>query len=173
MELPEHDDLAAAVGEALAESGWRLALAESTAGGLISARLLSVAGASRWFDRGIIAYSGAAKRQALDLEPEFLLTHGAVSEETVSVTAERLRRHAAVDFVVAESGIAGPQGSRRSPKPVGTVVIAVAGPGRTRCEERRFDGTRVQIMGQIAEAALRMLAEEIALAAKSMAAGPE
>lgn len=161
MELPENDALAASIGEALAANRWRLALAETTAGGCISARLLSVPGASRWFDRGIIAYSGAAKRQALDLDADFLLTHGAVSVETVTVTAERLRQHAGVDFAVAESGIAGPQGSRRSPKPVGTVVIGVAGPERTRCEEHSFEGSRVQIMGQIAEAALMMLAEEI------------
>lgn len=161
MSISERDALSTSIGEALVARGSRVALAESTAGGLISARLLSVAGASRWFDRGIVAYSGAAKRQALDLDADFLLTHGAVSVETVSTTAETLRRHAGVDFAVAESGIAGPQSSRRSPKPVGTVVIAIAGPERTRCEERRFDGSRVEIMIQIAEAALAMLAEEI------------
>ncbi|GAB4328147.1 MAG: nicotinamide-nucleotide amidase [Dehalococcoidia bacterium] len=173
MDVWEHDELAASIGEVLAGHGWRLALAESTAGGLISARLLSVAGASRWFDRGIVAYSAAAKRQALDLDADVLLTHGAVSVETVSLTAEGLRRSAGVDFAVAESGIAGPQGSRRSPKPVGTVVIGVAGPERTRCEERHFEGSRVQIMGQIAEAALQMLADEVAHAARSAPAPAE
>jgi len=51
----EHDTLAYAIGEALVARGSTLAVVETTAGGLISARLVSVAGASRWFERGIVA----------------------------------------------------------------------------------------------------------------------
>jgi len=53
------------VGELLLERGWRIVVAESTAGGLISAALLTVPGASRYFERGIVAYSKAAKIDTL------------------------------------------------------------------------------------------------------------
>ncbi|MFN0095164.1 MAG: CinA family protein [Dehalococcoidia bacterium] len=162
--LLEEDTLASSVGDALVARGARVAVAETTAGGLISARLLSVAGASAWFDRGSVCYGGRSKQETTGIDTEILRTHGAVSVEAVSAMAEGIRATAGVAFGVAESGIAGPAGSRRSPKPVGTVVIAVAGPAGTTCEEHTFVGTRVQFMAQIAEHALRMLAQAVATA---------
>ena len=139
----------------------RVAVAATTAGGLISVRMLSVPGASRWFERGVVAYSGNAKVEALGVDRQFLRDAGAVSGPAVAAMAEGLRNLASVDFAVAESGIAGPQGSRRSPKPVGFAVIAVAGPAGTRVEERQFAGTRAEVMEQIARAALEMLLAEV------------
>jgi PncC family amidohydrolase len=155
--LLENDDLAAAIGEALVARGARLAVAESTAGGLISARLLSVAGASRWFERGVVAYSGPSKRDYLGIDVEIIREHGAVSVEAVSASAVGFRAVTGADYAIAESGIAGPQGSRRSPKPVGFVVIAVAGPEKTIVEECTFPGNRAQVMEQIAQRSLEML----------------
>jgi PncC family amidohydrolase len=162
VSLLEDDELATNIGEALVARAGRVAIAETTAGGLISARLLSVPGASRWFERGVVAYSGPAKIDGLGVDREVLREHGAVSPQAVSAMAESLRERAGVAYAVAESGIAGPQGSRRSPKPVGSCVIAVAGPGGTVAEEHVFEGTRVEVMGQIAERALEMLREALA-----------
>lgn len=159
--LLEDDRLATAIGEMLVACEERVAIAETTAGGLISARLLSVPGASRWFERGVVAYSGPAKIDGLGVDREVLREHGAVSPQAVAAMAESLRSLADVAYAVAESGIAGPQGSRRSPKPVGSCVIAVAGPKGTTAEEHVFAGTRVQVMGQIAERALEMLGEAL------------
>jgi len=156
--LLENDELAERIGEALVARNAKLAVAESTAGGLISARLLSVSGASRWFERGVVAYSGAPKRDYLGISLEVLREHGAVSLEAVSASAGGFREVTGVDYAVAESGIAGPQSSRRSPKPVGFVVIAVAGPEGTDARECQFEGTRVQVMEQIAQQSLEMLA---------------
>jgi len=158
----EHDPLGSVIGDALVAKGLRVAVAESTAGGLISLRLLSVPGASRWFERGVVAYSGQAKMDMLGIDRDVLREHGAVSGPAVAAMAEGLRRLAGVDFVVAESGVAGPQGSRRSPKPVGSVVIAVVGPGGTTIEECQFGGTRAQVMEQIAQRSLEMLREALA-----------
>src|SRR5690242_221858 len=124
--LHEHDTLAHAAGEALAAVGARVAVAETTAGGLIAARLLSVPGASAWFDRGVVAYGGGSKQELTGVDPAILREFGAVSVEAVRAMAEGIRDQAGVQYGVAESGIAGPLGSRRSPKPVGSVVIAVA-----------------------------------------------
>lgn len=165
----EHDELASAVGDALVARGMRVAVAETTAGGLISVRMLSVPGASRWFERGVVAYSGNAKVEALGVDRQFLRDAGAVSGPAVAAMAEGLRDLASVDFAIAESGIAGPQGSRRSPKPVGFVVIAVAGPAETQVEERQFAGGRAEVMVQISERALELLLAEVQRAGAAQA----
>lgn len=157
----EHDELAARVGDLLAVRGQKVAVSETTAGGLISVRMLSVAGASRWYDGGLVPYAGAHRWEQLGLDPEIARQYGAVSPQWVIATAEGLRRALGCDWALAESGIAGPQGSRRSPKPVGSVVIALAGPAGTRCEEHLFPGSRVEVMEQIAERALQLLAESL------------
>lgn len=157
--LPLEDDaLARGIGAALLKREARVVVVESTAGGLISARLLSVPGASAWFDRGYVAYSAGAKQDA-GTDLALLREKGAVSGEAVLAMANGAREKAGVAYAVAESGIAGPQGSRRSPKPVGFVAIAVAGPEGERAVERQFDGSRVEVMRQIAEASLELLAE--------------
>ena len=58
-------DRAERIGQLLLARGWRVSVAESTAGGLISAALLKVAGASRYYERGVVAYSRAAKIDTL------------------------------------------------------------------------------------------------------------
>jgi PncC family amidohydrolase len=155
--LRERDDLPHRIADALIARGARVAVAETTAGGLISARLLSVAGASAWFERGVVCYSGAAKQQSTGVDPAVLREHGAVSIPAVSAMAAGLRAKAGVEFALAESGIAGPLGGRRSPKPVGSVVIAVAGPAGVEAADFVLPGTRVQVMDQIADRALAML----------------
>ncbi len=159
MPLYEDDPLASAIGEALVARGAKVAVSETTAGGLISARMLSVAGASRWFESAIVPYSSPAKFEAMGMDREMAREFGAVSPQWVSATAEAVRRMTGVAFGVAESGIAGPAGSRRSTKPVGSVAIAVVGPDGAWAEEHVFPGTRVQVMEQITERALQMLKE--------------
>lgn len=156
MPLREDDALAARAGELLLARGARVAVAESTAGGLISARLISVPGASKWFDRGLVAYALASKPDALGVSIEFLREHGAVGERAVAAIAASVRERAGVDYALAESGMAGPVRGR-SPKPIGAVALALAGPDGVVTEEARFDGSRVTIMERIAERALGML----------------
>ena len=162
MEVPagfplEDDVLARQVGERLLARGEKVAISETTAGGLISARILSVPGASQWVDGGLVPYSGAHKWEQLGLDREIARTHGAVSPEWVSATAEAMRRATGAAWAIAESGIAGPQGSRRSPKPVGSVAIAVSGPSGTNAREVLLPGTRVEVMRQISQEALTLL----------------
>ncbi len=156
MPIRDNDPLAARVGELLLSREAHIALAESTAGGLISARLLSVPGASRWFERGIVAYSMSSKPDALGVDLDLLREHGAVSMQAVEAIARALQERAGVDYAVAESGMAGPIRGR-SPKPVGAVAFALAGPDGVSSEEAQFEGSRVAIMEQIAEHALEMV----------------
>lgn len=159
--LHEHDEVAFEIGELLVARGERVAVSETTAGGLISARMLSVPGASRWFEYGIVPYTGVHKFEALGVDREIAREHGAVSPQWVSATAEGLLRATGVAWAVAESGIAGPQGSRRSPKPVGSVSIAVSGPGGTTSEEVVLPGTRAEVMAAISQRVLENLLARI------------
>ena len=160
MSIQEHDPLAARAGELLLARGARVAVAESTAGGLISARLISVSGASKWFERGLVAYTMSSKPDTLGVSLDFLREHGTVSPAAVAAIAGSVRERAGVDYVIAESGMAGPIPGR-SAKPVGGVSFALAGPGGTVSEEVRFEGSRVAIMEQIAEHALTMLVQTL------------
>jgi PncC family amidohydrolase len=157
----ENDALAAEIGELLVARGEKVAVSETTAGGLISARMLSVPAASRWYDGGLVPYAGAHRWEQMELDREIAREHGAVSPQWVAATAEGLRKAMGCAWAVAESGIAGPQGSRRSPKPVGSVAIAVSGPGGTTTEELVFPGTRVEVMRQISERVLELLKAQV------------
>lgn len=153
----EDDTLARAVGELLLARGEKVAVSETTAGGLVSARILSVPGASGWFESGLVPYSSPTKWEALGMDREIAREHGAVSPQWVSATAEAMRRATGAAWAVAESGIAGPQGSRRSPKPVGSVAIAVSGPNGTVAQEIQLPGSRAEVMKQISEEVLTLL----------------
>lgn len=157
----EDDELARAVGEALVAAEARVAVVETTAGGLISARMLSVPGASRWFERGVVAYTRDAK---LDVSPQaaaVMSAHGAVSAELVTELASGIRERSGATHAIAESGIGGPQDGRRSSKPAGTSVIAIASPQGTRVETNAFTGTRAEVMAQIAQRSLELLRETL------------
>ena len=160
----EDDVLSRQVGELLVARGEKVAVSETTAGGLISARILSVGGASGWFESGLVPYSSPTKWEVLGIDREIAREHGAVSGPWVSATAEAMRRATGAAWAVAESGIAGPQGSRRSPKPVGSVAIAVAGPNGTVARELELPGSRVQVMKQISEQVLTLLRDQLVAA---------
>ena len=152
-----HSPVAAQIGAHLIARGERLAVCETTAGGLISAQLLAVPGASAWFDRGVVAYGGTSKQDTTGVSASDLRERGAVSVGAVELMASSLRTLAAVTWAVAESGIAGPQTSRRSVKPAGTVCIAVAGPSGVVSGEYFVAGDRAEVMVGIAAKCLELV----------------
>lgn len=109
----------------LAERGWRVTVAESCTGGLVSHRLTNVPGASAVFTHGFVTYSNEAKARLLDVPQRMLAECGAVSAEVVRAMAAGALRAAGADIAVAVSGIAGPGGGSDE-KPVGTAWIGVA-----------------------------------------------
>ena len=112
----------------LAAQGETLAVAETTAGGLISAMLTEVPGASRWFLGGATAYGVLAKSRWLGLDAASFGAGGAVSVDAARLMADAARTILGATWAVAETGIAGPQAGRRSTKPAGLAYIAIAGP---------------------------------------------
>lgn len=157
----------ARVGDALRDAGASVAVAESCTGGLIGSLLTDVPGSSDYFDRSLVTYSYDAKLEALGVARESLDDHGAVSEPVAAEMAAGVRDIAGVDWGVATTGIAGPDGGTAA-KPVGTVYIGLAysgewgsGDSDTTVERHVFDGDRTEIKEQIARRALETLLDAV------------
>jgi nicotinamide-nucleotide amidase len=150
------DELPELVVARLVARGERLALAESCTGGLLAELVTRVPGASNAFDLGVVAYANAMKERIVGVPAELLVAHGAVSEPVARALAEGARRIAGATWGIGITGIAGPSGGTPE-KPVGTVHLALAGPGGTRAVARLYRGDRDRIRRQAAFEALDLL----------------
>lgn len=135
-----------------------IAIAESSTGGLISAALLAVPGASAYFLGGGIIYTGVARTALLDIPAEALVGMRASTEAYALLLANTARRRFSASWGVGESGAAGPTGNRYGDA-AGHSCLAVSGPvERARTlETGRSD--RVENMYAFATAALDLLVE--------------
>jgi nicotinamide-nucleotide amidase len=148
--------LAAVVLDRARAAGMTLATAESCTGGLVSAALTDVPGASAPFAGGAVTYSDETKVTLLGVDPTLLSTFGAVSDAVAGAMAAGARDVTGADLAVAVTGIAGPDGGTPG-KPVGTVWFGVAGPDGVAAEMRRFPGDRATIRERSATTALDLL----------------
>jgi nicotinamide-nucleotide amidase len=137
-----------------------LAVAESCTGGLLSAHLTDVPGASDVFLGGVVSYSNQAKEDLIDVPRDVLLEHGAVSEEVAQAMAEGVRSRFNSDWGIGITGIAGPTGGTEE-KPVGLVHWAVAGPSGTSAVHRVFPGNRSIVREWSLNTALDLLRRRI------------
>jgi nicotinamide-nucleotide amidase len=135
------DDLPEVVLEELRGRQQTLSVAESCTGGLLSAHLTDVPGASEVFLGGVVSYSNEAKEQLIDVPHETLVEHGAVSEEVARAMAEGVRARFGSDWGAGITGIAGPTGGTDE-KPVGLVHWAIAGPDGVSAQHHVFLGDR-------------------------------
>jgi len=133
-----------------------LATAESCTGGLVAARLTSVAGSSDVFRGSLVAYSDDLKERELGVPRELLESHGAVSDEAAQAMARGARDRLGTDVAVSVTGIAGPNGGTEE-KPVGLVFLSAVGPDGE--EARRIDlpGDRDMVRGRATAAALHLV----------------
>jgi PncC family amidohydrolase len=157
----EQRALAEEIGAMLTERGQTIAVAEATAGGLISAALLSVAGASRYYAGGGVLYTLNSRIQLAGVKPEDLQNYRGTTETLLETMAEAMRERLGATWCIAESGMAGPTGGR-SGAPPGRTIIGVAGPvTRTEVIETGT-GERETNMAEFATAALSLLREVLA-----------
>jgi nicotinamide-nucleotide amidase len=138
------------------ERGLSLAAAESCTGGLVAARLTSVAGSSEVFLGAVVAYADEVKRGELGVPEDVLARHGAVSPETAAAMAARARERLGADVAVAVTGIAGPDGGTPE-KPVGLVYLHAEGPDGGAGRELNLPGDRAAVRGRSTAAALHLV----------------
>jgi nicotinamide-nucleotide amidase len=156
-------ELARAVGARLTDANQALVTAESCTGGWIAKACTDVAGSSRWFQGGIVAYADAAKTAMLGVPAAMIVEHGAVSEPVVRAMAAGALQGLGGSVAIAVSGVAGPDGGTPA-KPVGTVWLAWAwldtdGSCRIATAREQFAGGREDIRRWTVARALQRLLE--------------
>lgn len=139
----------------LRESHQTISVAESVTGGLICARLTSIAGSSDYFAGGIVSYSTVVKVNQVGVPPGIISQYGSVSRQTACSLAEEIRKRFKTDISLSATGAAGP--SPIPPAPVGKVFIALASSRETEWKELNLIGSREEIRGKAAQAALGLL----------------
>jgi nicotinamide-nucleotide amidase len=150
------DALSARVGALLRERGATLAVAESCSGGRLAGLITETPGSSAYFERGVVAYSNASKTALLGVPAPLIARHGAVSPEVAMAMADGIRSSSGAAWGLSTTGIAGPDGGSEA-KPVGTVWIAVSGPGTRLACLHRFGDHRNRNATRAAQGALDLL----------------
>ena len=113
-----------------------IAVAESSTGGLISAALLSVPGASAYFLGGAVVYTRDARRLLMDIPDEAMKGIRSASEPYAKLLASQVRQRFATDWGLSETGATGPTGNRYGDA-AGHSCMAVAGPRNRKCSRWR------------------------------------
>ena len=121
--------MAFATVETLKSAGLSVATAESCTGGMISAALTEVPGASAVFRYGWVSYCNEAKERMLHVPTEIIEAHSPVSEQVVAAMAESAMRQAGADLAIAVSGNAGPTAPEGVPA---TACLALVRRGASR-----------------------------------------
>jgi nicotinamide-nucleotide amidase len=150
------------VGARLVARGETVAVAESSAGGLISAALLAVPGASAYFRGGAVVYTGDAKERLLDQTREAVTSPRAATEGHALVLARAVRARLGASWGIGETGAAGPTGNRYGDPP-GHACVGIAGPdGQERAATVETGApAREGNMYAFAAAALRLLGDAL------------
>lgn len=151
----EQRSLSEDIGAILTERGQTIAVAEATAGGLISAALLAAPGASRYYAGGGVLYTRNSRIMLAGMTPEQFANYRGTTPEMLSAMAESMRARLDATWCVAESGAAGPTGN------AGRTVIGVAGPvSRVETIETGSDDREAN-MAEFATRALRLLRDSL------------
>lgn len=148
-------------GGLLKARGETVAIAESSSGGLLSAALLAVPGASAYFLGGGVVYTAKARVLLMDLPREAVSGMRSASEPYALLLAKTARERFGSTWALSETGAAGPTGNPYGDA-AGHSCIAIAGPGMERAITLETGSAdRVENMHAFARAALDMLLAEI------------
>jgi PncC family amidohydrolase len=148
--------LAEEVGEALKGRGESVAVAESSSGGLVSAALLAVPGASKYFVAGAVVYTGKARMQLLDLPREAVAGMRSASEPYALLLARTARERHGTTWGLSETGAAGPTGNGYGDAP-GHTCLGLSGPVELAITLETGEDDRWANMQAFAAAALQLL----------------
>lgn len=149
-------DLAAEVCTLLKRRGETVAVAESSVGGLISAALLALPGASAYFLGGGVVYTTAAKKLLVGVTEEMLAEERAATETHALHLARAAQRHLGATWGIGETGATGPTGNRYGDPP-GHTCVGVSGPVERAATVRTGLADREENMVEFSTAALELL----------------
>ncbi len=121
------DDLAGKIAGHLKASGQTIAVAESSTGGLISAALLTVPGASAYFLGGAVVYTAKARMALMDLPREAVAGMRSASEPYALLLARTARENLGATWGLSETGASGPTGNPYGDA-AGHTCLAISGP---------------------------------------------
>jgi nicotinamide-nucleotide amidase len=144
------------IGKILTERNLRLSVAESCTGGFIASRITDISGSSNYFERGVVAYSNAAKVEILKVDEDVIQRFGAVSPEVAMQMAEGIRAISGADIGLSTTGILGPTGATYN-KPVGLVYIGYCDEKVCYAKKFLFGNDRIINKQRASQAALEML----------------
>ena len=151
-------DLARAVGGLLKERQHTIAVAESSAGGLINAALVAVPGASAFYLGGGVIYTVNARQGLLGLEKHDVTGMRSASEPYAQLVARRVREKLGATWGLSETGASGPTGNRYG-DPAGHACFAVSGPVEAVITLETGRAEREANMSAFAHRALALLSD--------------
>ena len=149
-------ELGAAVGARLMERGQTLAVAESSAGGVINAALVAVPGASAYYVGGCVIYTAAGREALLGISAQDMAGMRSASEPFAQLLARRVREKLGTTWGLSETGASGPRGNRYG-DPAGHACIAVSGPLDAVITVETGSAAREDNMWRFARRALELL----------------
>lgn len=161
--MNELTEIARRVARRLEDRRETVAVAESSAGGLIAAALLSLPGASRYFLGGAVVYTAAAREALLGIGPDRMVGIRSASEPYADLLAQETRARFGASWALAETGAAGPAGNRYG-DPAGHACLAVAGPRSALITVATGSADREVNMRRFAAEALHLLERTLAAA---------
>ena len=121
----------------LKKKKYKISLAESCTGGLLSSAITSVSGSSKVFTLGVVAYSNLSKTKVLKVPKNIIKKYGSVSEQVCLSMAKNLSKISKTNISVSITGIAGPKGGTKK-KPVGLVYLSIKKGNRTEVKKYLF-----------------------------------
>jgi PncC family amidohydrolase len=154
--LEDLTNVAEAVGARLKSRGETVAVAESSSGGLISAALLAVPGASAYFIGGGVIYTGKARVALLGLTRESVAGMRSSSEPYALLLARAARENLGATWGLSETGAAGPTGNPYGDA-AGHSCLAISGPSEMAFTLETGEADRAHNMGAFARKALELL----------------
>ncbi|HEY8948424.1 MAG TPA: CinA family protein [Rhizomicrobium sp.] len=154
--------LAETIAERLKARGETISVAESSSGGLLSAALLAIPGASAYFVSGAVVYTPRARATLMDIPRAGVAGMRSASEPYALLLAKTARERFGTHWALSETGAAGPTGNPYGDA-AGHSCIALAGPDIERAITLETGDTdRVANMRAFAKAALELLLKELA-----------
>jgi nicotinamide-nucleotide amidase len=151
------------IGQLLKQRGETIVVAESSTGGLVSAALLAMPGASAYFLGGAVVYTQTARKVLIDLGDISALGLRAATEPYARLLAQTARERFASSWALAESGATGPTGNRYGDR-AGHCCLAVSGPVERALTLETDDSDRVANMRAFSAAALDLLLQALSRA---------